>query len=225
MIGMSELLLDEPMTPSQHDSVRKILRSGEILLKMVGDVLDIGKVEAGKLVRCSDCMASAIEADSHLQELDVQPFALEELINDATAMFRLAASKKGLVFNEAQGEIYRGEIMGDLPRLRQVLLNLLANSVKFTNHGFINLQCSQVSETASTIRVRFVVEDSGIGIAKNVMPLLFQAFQQADSTTSRQHGGTGLGLAISKRVSLCDIPCRMQTRTDSACQPTSWWSL
>ncbi|KAK9899724.1 hypothetical protein P389DRAFT_164791 [Cystobasidium minutum MCA 4210] len=182
MIGMSELLLEEPMTPAQHDSVRKILRSGEILLKMVGDVLDIGKVEAGKL------------------ELDIQPFVLAELINDATAMFRLAASKKGLIFNESQGEIYPGEIMGDLPRLRQILLNLLANSVKFTNNGFINLQCSQVSETASTVRVRFVVEDSGIGIAKDVVPLLFQAFQQADSTTSRKHGGTGLGLAISKRL-------------------------
>lgn len=133
----------------------------------------------------------------------MQPFALSELVNDAMAMFRLAASKKGLAFNEVQNEIYEGEIMGDLPRLRQVLLNLLANSVKFTSHGFINLQCTQVAETSSSIRVRFVVEDSGIGIAKDVVPLLFQAFQQADSTTSRQHGGTGLGLAISKRVRYC----------------------
>lgn len=125
-------------------------------------------------------------------------------------MFRSAASKKGLAFNEVQSEIYRGEILGDLPRMRQVLLNLLANSVKFTSQGFINLHCMQVSETPATIRVRFVVEDSGIGIAKDVVPLLFQAFQQADSTTSRQHGGTGLGLAISKRVSagfpsLCEV--------------------
>lgn len=116
-------------------------------------------------------------------------------------MFRSAVSKKGLDFNELQGEIYQGEILGDLPRLRQVLLNLLANSVKFTSQGFINLHCTQVSESPSAIRVRFVVEDSGIGIAQNVVPLLFQAFQQADSTTSREHGGTGLGLAISKRVS------------------------
>lgn len=128
-------------------------------------------------------------------------------------MFRSAASKKGLSFNEVQGEIYQGEILGDLPRLRQVLLNLLANSVKFTNRGFINFHCSQVSETASTIRIKFVIEDSGIGIAKEVIPLLFQAFQQADSTTSREHGGTGLGLAISKRVSRITtfapvVPCR-----------------
>lgn len=155
----------------------------------------------------------------------MQSFALEELVNDATAMFRLAASKKGLIFNEAQGEIYGGEIMGDLPRLRQVLLNLLANSVKFTNHGFINLQCSQVAETASTIRVRFVVEDSGIGIAKNVVPMLFQAFQQADSTTSREHGGTGLGLAISKRVSHSDFAYSMQGCANLARRLLSWWSL
>lgn len=115
-------------------------------------------------------------------------------------MFRTAASKKGLLFKDTQSEIYQGEILGDLPRLRQVLLNLLANSVKFTKKGFINLHCSQVSETAATIRVKFIVEDSGIGIAKDVIPMLFQAFQQADSTTSREHGGTGLGLAISKRV-------------------------
>lgn len=182
MIGMSELLLEEDMTPAQHDSVRKILKSGEILLKMVGDVLDIGKVEAGKL------------------ELDIQPFRVVDLVSDATNMFRLAASKKGLRFNENCSSIYQGDVLGDLPRMRQVLLNFLANSVKFTKQGYITLQVKQDEETANSIRVRFVVEDSGIGIAKNVIPILFQAFQQADTTTSREHGGTGLGLVISKRL-------------------------
>lgn len=224
MLGMSELLLEENLTPSQRESVRKILKSGEILLKMVGDVLDIGKVEAGKLVSSRHLMCVEITTlmpDTPLQELDIQPFALAELVNDATTMFRSAASKKGLVFNEVQGEIYQGEILGDLPRLRQVLLNLLANSVKFTSQGFINLHCTQVSETPSTVRVRFVVEDSGIGIAKEVVPLLFQAFQQADSTTSRQHGGTGLGLAISKRVSR---DCSMHGCKSDPKESRSWSS-
>ena len=104
MLGMSELLLEEDLTPAQHESVRKILKSGEILLKMVGDVLDIGKVEAGKL------------------ELDIQPFYLRDLMTDATVMFRTAASKKGLTFNEDTTNLYQGEVLGDLPRMRQVLL-------------------------------------------------------------------------------------------------------
>lgn len=152
------------------------------------------------------------------QELDIQPFYLMDLMTDATVMFRTAASKKGLTFNEDTTNVYQGEVLGDLPRIRQVLLkygrlgghgnqanvvprfSFLANSVKFTKQGFITLRVRQEEETATSIRIRFVVEDSGIGIAKTVLPILFQAFQQADSTTSREHGGTGLGLLISKSV-------------------------
>ena len=84
--------------------------------------------------------------------------------------------------------------------LKVTIISFLANSVKFTKQGFITLRVRQEEETPTSIRMRFVVEDSGIGIAKNVLPILFQAFQQADSTTSREHGGTGLGLLISKSV-------------------------
>ena len=125
MIGMSELLLEEEMSPGQHDSVRKILKSGEILLKMVGDVLDIGKVEAGKLVRTLFHLPwralSAIILYG-IQELEILPFELVDLVSDATTMFRTPASKKGLEFNAEFSNLFDGEIMGDLPRLRQVLL-------------------------------------------------------------------------------------------------------
>jgi signal transduction histidine kinase len=163
-----------------------------------------------------------------VKELDIQPFILSELVNDAAAMFRVAASKKGLDFRAEHSDLYEGEITGDLPRLRQVLLNLLANSVKFTKYGFITLRCTQDRESTSSIRVKFTVEDSGIGIAKNVIPTLFQAFQQADSTTSRQHGGTGLGLAISKNVSSphkCPIAPNdmlINTLTQTACEAYGW---
>lgn len=218
MIGMSELLLEEDMTPAQHDSVRKILKSGEILLKMVGDVLDIGKVEAGKLVSCTTlahlgyteirlCIGighSTVCPDRPCvrRYYDVQNGRTKERsqVHRRTVKF-VRRRNFGRLASNAPSAVEVSVFKSDAQHYtEQRTRSFLANSVKFTKQGLIRLRVQQDNETADSVETRFVVEDSGIGIASNVIPMLFQPFQQADSTTSREHGGTGLGLAISKRL-------------------------
>ncbi|KAL8283876.1 hypothetical protein RQP46_005308 [Phenoliferia psychrophenolica] len=182
MIGIAELLLDETDIPKVHRTqIGKIVRSGEILLEMVGMVLDMGKVEAGKL------------------ELEERPFRLSQVVEDAQ-LFSLSAIKKGLAFLEDVSFTYTDDLVGDMPRLRQVLTNLLSNAIKFTSKGTITLRVRQEEATKKGIRVRFEVEDTGVGIKEEAIPLLFQPFHQADSSTARMFGGTGLGLCIAKNL-------------------------
>ncbi|GAA5972278.1 hypothetical protein JCM21900_002570 [Sporobolomyces salmonicolor] len=180
MLGLSELLLSEPLSESQKSLAAQILRSGDVLLEMIGQVLDMGKVEAGKL------------------DLESRPFDLNELSSDAR-VFSTAASKKGLKFIEDIDEI-SPQVLGDMPRLRQVLTNLLSNAVKFTKEGSITLRIKRLQETGDSIRVRWEVQDTGVGIRKEAISSLFKPFHQADVSTSRQFGGTGLGLSISKNL-------------------------
>ncbi|KAG9013786.1 hypothetical protein FRB94_000766 [Tulasnella sp. JGI-2019a] len=182
MIGISELLLvDRTLSENQRRLVEKCLHSGEILLELVGMVLDIGKVEAGKL------------------ELEQLPFRLSEVLADAE-LFALAAQKKGLDFiPDVSPSLFSGELIGDRLRLRQVLANFLSNAVKFTSRGSITLRIrDEPGSQPSEVMVTIEVQDTGCGIEGEAMQRLFKPFHQADSSTVRQFGGSGLGLFLAQ---------------------------
>ncbi|KAG9011616.1 hypothetical protein FRB93_002677 [Tulasnella sp. JGI-2019a] len=182
MIGISELLLVDPtLSVKQRRLVEKCLHSGEILLELVGMVLDMGKVEAGKL------------------ELEQHPFRLSEVLADAE-LFTLAAQKKGLDFiQDTCPTLFADQLIGDRLRLRQVLANFLSNAVKFTSRGSIMLRMrDEPGSQPSEVVVTMEVQDTGCGIEEGAMQRLFKPFHQADSSTMRQFGGTGLGLFLSQ---------------------------
>ncbi|MCO5565681.1 hypothetical protein L7F22_019355 [Adiantum nelumboides] len=183
VIGLSELLLDEKgLTLQQRDFAETIQRSAEGLLTVINDVLDFSKVEIGKL------------------DVEKAPFNLEVLLRDAKRMLSFATQKKGLEFREAVELTYKGQVLGDMGRLRQVITNLLTNAIKFTAEGFISLEVTELSEDVDSLIVKFDVRDSGCGIKPDTLSKLFQPFSQADPSTARRFGGTGLGLSISKNL-------------------------
>ncbi|GAA5858880.1 hypothetical protein JCM8547_007140 [Rhodosporidiobolus lusitaniae] len=181
ILGICELLLGEQISKEQRVLVEKALQSGENLLDLVGTVLDVRKVETGELI------------------LESAPFHLSDALSDAR-LFAVSAQKKGLKFVEDVQPFYEGTVLGDRLRLRQILANALSNSVKFTSQGSVSLQLRQIEENASHVTVEFVIEDTGVGISKEVLPTLFVPFRQADASTARQYGGSGLGLTIAKQL-------------------------
>jgi signal transduction histidine kinase/DNA-binding response OmpR family regulator len=177
VIGMSGLLLDTPLSDEQRDFASTIRDSGDALLTIINDILDFSKIEAGRL------------------DIERQPFDLRECIESALDLVAPRAAEKSLeVACLFEGDIPQA-VRGDVTRLRQVLLNLLANAVKFTPAGEV-----VVSVRADGARLHVEVRDTGIGLDEQGMARLFRSFSQADSSTTRQYGGTGLGLAISKRL-------------------------
>ncbi|WP_213956579.1 GAF domain-containing protein [Variovorax sp. dw_954] len=182
VIGMSGLLLDTPLDVEQHDYVSTIRDSGDALLTIINDILDYSKIEAGRM-----------DIESH-------PFDLRDCVESALDLVSTRATEKHLdlayVF---EGDVPVG-VSGDLTRLRQILLNLLSNSVKFTEHGEVVLTVSANALPVGKVGLTFAVRDTGIGLSPQGMSRLFQSFSQADSSTTRKYGGTGLGLAISKRL-------------------------
>ncbi|KAH0257891.1 hypothetical protein KCU91_g16108, partial [Aureobasidium melanogenum] len=185
VIGMSELLLDDTegtLTEEQRECAENLQRSANGLLTVINDILDFSKVESGRL---------DIE--------DVQ-FDLNDVVRDVNKMLTFAAERKGLMYIDETQELERLKVMGDPGRLRQILTNLLTNSIKFTSEGSVTMQVKIREETAETVAVQFTVEDTGIGIEEEVRKRLFQPFSQADSSTARRFGGTGLGLTISKNL-------------------------
>ncbi|KAL9065406.1 MAG: hypothetical protein Q9161_008262 [Pseudevernia consocians] len=184
VIGMSELLLDTNLDKEQRDFVESIQRSGNSLLTVINDVLDLSKVESGKL------------------DIEEIPFSLSVVVQDVCKMLSYAAESKNIHFKgDVQGEIEQDlVVMGDPGRLRQILTNLLTNSIKFTSEGYVKLTVASQRETSELIEIIFTVEDTGIGIEEEVQKRLFKPFSQADSSTARRFGGTGLGLTISKNV-------------------------
>ncbi|GAA6014356.1 hypothetical protein JCM10207_005431 [Rhodosporidiobolus poonsookiae] len=180
ILGLSELLLAEPLSDGQKNLATQIVRSGDVLLEMIGQVLDMGKVEAGKL------------------DLEMRPFDLNALSSDVR-LYSTAAHKKGLKFIEEIDD-FGALVVGDMPRLRQVITNLLSNAVKFTSNGGITLRIKKVDENENSVTVQWEVEDTGIGIRQEAVSQLFKPFHQAETSTSRQFGGTGLGLSISKNL-------------------------
>ncbi|KAG8980900.1 hypothetical protein FRB94_010170 [Tulasnella sp. JGI-2019a] len=184
MIGIAELLLGEQdLSLAQRELVEKSLRTGELLLDLVGMVLDMGKVEAGKL------------------ELEQKPFLLAEVLYDAK-LFALTAQKKGLQFIEdIPNDLYQCPFVGDRLRLRQILSNLLSNAVKFTAQGSVTLRVrEEAGDQPSQLALTFEVADTGVGIEQAILPRLFAPFHQADSSTTREYGGTGLGLFLTNTL-------------------------
>jgi signal transduction histidine kinase/DNA-binding response OmpR family regulator len=179
ILGMSGLLLDTALTPEQTTYAKAVKTSGETLLALINEMLDLSKIEAGKL------------------ELEARPFALTTLVEEVVELLAPRAQEKGLEIAAAVDENLPARVTGDATRLRQVLLNLAGNAVKFTETGGLAVM---VEPGGAPDEVRFVVPDSGIGIAPEQQTRIFQEFEQGDSGATRRFGGTGLGLAISQRI-------------------------
>ena len=182
IIGMTGLVMDTPLTPEQADFADTIRKSGDSLLTIINDILDFSKIEAGQL------------------EFETHPVNIHHLVEESLDLLASQAAKKALELVYYIHYKTPSTIMGDSTRLRQVLVNLLGNAIKFTESGEI-VVCvdSQIVERGLT-RVHFSVKDTGIGIAPKDQERLFQSFTQVDSSTTRKYGGTGLGLVISKEL-------------------------
>lgn len=183
ILGITQLLLDEPLTAQQTQFAQLIDGSAQSLLVLVNDFLDLAKIDAGKTV------------------LEEVPFNLHRLLADVSDLFGYRASAKSLVFHDTVGIAVPEWIWGDPARLRQVLVNLLGNALKFTDTGGVSLTVEAGEVTAGRTSVSFSVGDTGIGMSPEVQSRLFTNFMQADTSTTRKYGGTGLGLAIVKRLS------------------------
>ncbi|QDU80763.1 Signal transduction histidine-protein kinase BarA [Polystyrenella longa] len=182
IIGMSELALDTNLDSEQTEYLRTVLSSGEALLMLINDILDFSKIEAGKL------------------DLDNISFKLRDTLGDANHTLALRAHKKGLELAcDVLPEI-PDHLIGDPGRIRQVIVNLIGNAIKFTTEGEVVLSVKVKSRSEESILLHFSVSDTGIGIPVEAQEKVFGAFDQADTSTSRRYGGTGLGLAISRQL-------------------------
>ena len=182
ILGMSSLGLDASTPEEQKECFEMVKASADSLLSLVNDILDFSKIDAGRLA------------------LDLAPFSLRECLESATLTMRAAARGKGLELNWHLASRVPAVVVGDVTRLRQILLNLIGNAIKFTEAGAITLRASLESEEQDWTRVLFSVNDTGPGIAANQQQMIFEPFCQADGSTTRKYGGTGLGLTISSRL-------------------------
>lgn len=185
VIGMTGLLLDTELTPEQQEFTEIIRTSSDSLLSIINDILDFSKIESGKL------------------ELEQQPFSLYQVIEESLDLLAPKASQKNIELVYFLDPNISPSIIGDVTRLRQVLVNLLSNAVKFTPSGEVILSVTIDSHSIGDRRysnLLFVIEDTGIGIPRNRMDRLFKAFSQVDASTTRNYGGTGLGLAICQKL-------------------------
>ncbi len=182
VIGMTSLLLDTSLTPEQQSYAETIRQCGEALLQLINDVLECSKIEAGKL------------------ELECLEFNLRTTVEQVLAQFAERAESKGLELTGLVHAAVPTGVKGDPSRLRQILTNLVANAVKFTDKGEVTLQAYLEEDLPDAAIIRFEVTDSGIGINSDTQAKLFRPFVQADSSTTRKYGGTGLGLSISKQL-------------------------
>ena len=182
IIGMAGLLLDTPLAGSQTSFARAIRDSGEALLTIVNDILDFSKLEAQRL------------------ELEPLPFNLRQVVESVAELLSPKAHAQGLEILTWVDPVVPLGLIGDPGRLRQVLLNLAGNAVKFTEHGSVTIEVNAVSTDGERVWLRFSVADTGIGIPRHALPNLFEKFSQVDPSVSRKYGGTGLGLAISRNL-------------------------
>jgi len=179
ILGMADLLLDTALTAEQTTYVKAVQASGDTLLSLIGEILDFSKIEAGKL------------------DLDARPFGLAVLVEELVELMAPRAHAKGIEIAAFVDDRLAADVIGDAARLRQVLLNLAGNAVKFTETGGVAI----VAEPgAAPDEVSFAVRDTGVGIAPDAQARIFQEFERADGGSTRRHGGTGLGLAISQRI-------------------------
>jgi signal transduction histidine kinase/CheY-like chemotaxis protein len=182
VLGMTELLLDSELTSEQTECANMVKSSADLLLTIVNDILDFSKIEAGRL------------------ELEFIEFNLRDCMGVTLKPLALRANQNGLELTcDIRPEVPE-RVVGDLTRLRQVLINLIGNAIKFTERGEVGLRIAVDSRTPDGVRLHFVVADTGVGVAPEKQKLIFDAFSQADGSTARKFGGTGLGLTISSRL-------------------------
>jgi signal transduction histidine kinase len=182
IIGMTELALDTDLSAEQRDLLDTARSSAECLLDLLNEMLDFSKIEAHKV------------------ELESIPFSLSRLLQEITKVFAQQARQKGLVLATKISPKVPTDLIGDPGRLRQVLINLLGNAIKFTHTGGIELRVEVETENSKDVCLHFSVSDTGIGIQKDKQEVIFQPFSQADGSMTRRYGGTGLGLTISTRL-------------------------
>jgi two-component system sensor histidine kinase/response regulator len=182
ILGMTELLLDSRLTDLQREYLDMVQQSGEILLELINDILDFSKIEAGRL------------------DLEQVRFSLPDLIGDTMKALAVRAHKNGLEIAFSIDPRIPAYVVGDPGRLRQVIVNLVGNAIKFTLKGEVVLHVRMLEEREQQLRLQLEVRDTGVGIPKELQRHVFEAFHQADSSTTRRYGGTGLGLAICSRL-------------------------
>jgi PAS domain S-box-containing protein len=182
VIGMTSLLLDEDLTPDQKDCLETIRTSGETLLAIINDVLDFSNIEQGRM------------------ELDDRPIRIRECIEECFDLISARSAEKRIGLDYIIESSVPEIVIGDTIRLRQVLVSLLGNAVKFSDAGDVKVQVTGSPAMQGGYEIHFAVKDTGIGISPEGMRLLFQSFSQVDSSITRRYGGTGLGLAMSKKL-------------------------
>ena len=182
VLGMNGLLLNTPLTPEQRRFAELIRSSGQTLLTVINDILDLAKIEAGRM------------------ELEIAEFDVSTTLDEVVSLLSVRAQAKGLTLGLRMPPDLPEALLGDPSRLRQVLFNLIGNALKFTEHGSVEVEVQHRSLADNKTELMIVVRDTGIGIAPDAMPKLFDRFMQADATTARRYGGTGLGLAISREI-------------------------
>jgi signal transduction histidine kinase/ActR/RegA family two-component response regulator len=182
ILGMAHLMRRGGVSPKQAAQLDKIDTAAEHLLGIINEILDISKIEAGKLV------------------LEEVPLSIDSLLANASSILGGRARAKGIRLAIERGAALPHTLYGDPMRLQQALLNYATNALKFTEAGSVVLRASKQDEDAESLLVRFEVADTGIGIAAETLPRLFSTFEQADNSTTRKYGGTGLGLAITRRI-------------------------
>jgi len=182
IMGMTDLLRDTDVTPEQREYLDMINSSADALLRVINEVLDFSKIEAGRL------------------DLDQDDFTLRTTVGEALSLLAVRAQQKGLELTCDIDENAPDLYVGDASRMRQILINLVGNAIKFTDKGDVVVRVAAEAVADRQVYLHFAVSDSGIGIAQDKLPLIFQPFRQADSSTTRRYGGTGLGLAISSQL-------------------------
>ncbi len=206
VIGMTSLALDTPLNAEQRDYVLTAKSSAEALMSLLNDLLDLSKIEAGRL------------------DLENTAFPLRQTVQEVAKVFQKQARDKGIDLAVDVDAFLPDQLMGDPFRLRQVLMNLVGNAVKFTDEGAVAIWVARETNTVHELAVHFAVVDSGIGISQDQLGAVFEAFRQADESTTRKYGGTGLGLSISRR--LVDLMGgRLQVESEEGKGSTFWFTL
>ena len=182
IIGMSALALDTPDAEEQKEYLLDVMSSAESLLSLLNDILDLSKIEAGRM------------------DLDPVSTSIPNVLEEAVRFLHPAATQKGLALDLERSPEIPERLLADPLRLRQVLLNLMGNAIKFTQKGSVTLEARLDSDDPNSVLLRFWVQDTGPGIAADKQKLIFEAFSQADGSITRKHGGTGLGLTISSKL-------------------------
>jgi two-component system, sensor histidine kinase and response regulator len=182
ILGMTELILDTEINAEQREYLEMVKSSADSLLCLLSDILDFSKIEAGKL------------------ELVDHEFALAQSLTKTLQVMRFRAQQKSIELRWQVDASVPELVIGDATRLRQVLVNLVGNAIKFTERGEVSVQVEAQAQSRDSVVLHFRVTDSGIGILKETQSMIFEAFTQADSSTTRKYGGTGLGLAITTRL-------------------------